>query len=77
MRIISLRESQYDRLFESVTDSDFGKSNVPEYDALDSVEVQPTITSKDGSPKKANPLTADKFQKQQTTQQWGFMGYRR
>ena len=76
MKIINLNESQYSRLFESVTDSDFGESSVPEYDALDKVEVQPTISDKNGSPKKARPMTSDDFADTQTPQQWGSIGGR-
>ena len=37
MKVINLNESQYSRLFESVTDADFGTSTVPEYNGLDKV----------------------------------------
>jgi hypothetical protein len=77
MKIINLNESQYSRLFESVTDQDFGTSTVPEYDGLDKVELQPTITDKDGSPKKGNPVDTDRFGDMQTPQQWGSVGGRK
>jgi hypothetical protein len=73
MKIINLNESQYNRLFESVTDADFGTSTIPEYDGLDKIELQPTISG----PKKANPITTDKFADQQTPQQWGSVGGRK
>ena len=77
MKIINLNESQYNRLFESVTDADFGTSTMPEYDGLDKIELQPTISDRNGSPKKANPITTDKFAGQQTPQQWGSVGGRK
>ena len=77
MKLINLNESQYKRIFESVTDSDFGTSSIPEFDGLDKVELQPTISDKNGNPKKANPITTDKFADQQTPQQWGSVGGRK
>ena len=77
MKIINLNESQYNRLFESVTDADFGTSTMPEYDGLDKIELQPTISDRHGSPKNANPITTDKFADQQTPQQWGSVGGRK
>ena len=77
MKIINLNESQYSRLFESVTDQDFGTSTIPEYDGLDKVELQPTISDKNGSPKKSNPIDTDKFADMQTPQQWGSVGGRK
>jgi hypothetical protein len=77
MKVINLNESQYNRLFESVTDSDFGTSTVPEYDGLDKVELQPTISDKNGAPKKSNPITTNKLAGQLTTQGgWGYLGGR-
>ena len=67
MKRINLNESQFNKLFESVTDADFGTSTVPEYDGLDKVELQPTITAKDGSSKKAKPIDSNKFADQQWT----------
>ena len=77
MKVINLNESQYNRLFESVTDQDFGTSTIPEYDGLDKVELQPTITDKNGSPKKANPIDSDNFADMRTPQQWGSVGGRK
>lgn len=77
MKIINLNESQYGKLIESVTDADFGSSTVPEYDALDRIEVQPTITDRNGRPKKGQPVTSDDFADAQTHQQWGSVGGRR
>jgi len=75
MKIINLNESQYSRLFESVTDQDFGTSTIPEYDGLDKVVIQPTITDKDGSPKKANPMDLDTFAREKYPQEgWGAIG---
>ena len=77
MKVINLNESQYNRIFESVTDANFGSNTIPEYDGLDKVELQPTIPDKNGSPKKAKPITTDKFADQQTPQQWGSVGGRK
>lgn len=77
MKVINLNESQYKRIFEGVTDSDFGTSTIPEYDGLDKVELQPTISDKNGSPKKSNPIDTDKFADMQTPQQWGSVGGRK
>ena len=35
MKVINLNESQYNRIFESVTDANFGSNTIPEYDGLD------------------------------------------
>jgi hypothetical protein len=77
MKVINLNESQYNRLLESVTDQDFGTRTIPVYDGLDKVELQPTITDKNGSPKKANPIDSDNFADMQTPQQWGSVGGRK
>lgn len=74
MKVINLNESQFNKLFEGVTDADFGESSVPEYDGKDKVELQPTITNKDGSPKKANPIDSNKFADKMCPQGWGFIG---
>ena len=77
MKIINLNESQYNRLFESVTDSDFGTDSVPESDGLDKVSLQPTISDKDASPKKGNPITTNMFGGKLTTLNgWGMLGGR-
>lgn len=77
MKIINLNESQFGRVFESILDSDFGTNPIPEKDGLDKVSLQPTITDKDGSPKKANPIDTDEFGDMQTPQQWGSVGGRK
>jgi len=74
MKVINLNESQFGRLFEGVTDADFGTSSVPEFDSKDQVELQPTITDKGGSPKKANPIDSNEFADEMCPQGWGFIG---
>ena len=74
MKVINLNESQFGRIFEGVTDADFGKSSVPEYEGLDKVSLQPTITDRNGAPKKAKPMDSNKFADQQCPQGWGFIG---
>ena len=71
MKIINLNESQFGRIFEGVTDGDFGKSSVPEYQDLSKVTTQAKIIDQDGDNIDSKPITADKFSRQQTTQQWG------
>jgi hypothetical protein len=71
MKIINLNDSQFGRIFEGVTDGDFGKSSVPEYQDLSKVTTQAKIIDQDGDNIDSKPITADKFSRQQTTQQWG------
>jgi len=77
MKIIKLNESQFGRVFEGVTDSNFGTSQMVEYPGKSVISNQPTITDKDGSKKKANPIDSDDFADELTPQQWGFVGYNR
>ena len=72
MKIINLNESQYDRLFEAVTDSDFGKNSNPEFYDQTKVTTQPKLQDGD-----ADPMTSDDFADIQTPQQWGSVGGRR
>ena len=74
MKVINLNESQFNKIFEGVTDADFGESSIPENDGLDKVTIQPTITDKNGGPKKAKPIDSNKFADQQCPQGWGFIG---
>jgi hypothetical protein len=77
MKIINLNESQFGRIFEGVTDGDFGKSSVPEYQDLSKVTNQSKIIDQDGDEIDSNPITTDKFASQQTPQQWGSVGGRK
>lgn len=77
MKIISLNESQFGRLFEGVTDGNFGESPMPEHQTQDEVGLQPKITKQDGSPTDANPMTTQDFADKQTPQQWGSVGGRK
>ena len=71
MKIINLNESQYGRLFEAVTDSDFGKNQMPEYQDQSKITTQPKLQDGD-----AKPMTSDDFADKQTPQQWGCVGGR-
>lgn len=72
MKIINLNESQYSRLFEAVTDSDFGENQMPEFQDQSKVTTQPKLQDGD-----ADPMTSDDFADIQTPQQWGSVGGRR
>jgi hypothetical protein len=77
MKIINLNESQYSRIFESVTDSNFGTNGIPEKATQDQTRIQTKITKKDGSIEDSNPVTSDMFADMQTPQQWGSVGGRK
>lgn len=77
MRIINLNESQFSRLFEGVTDGNFGSSSMPEFQDQSKVGLQPKMMKQDGSLTDAKPITTDKFASQQTTQQWSGLNGRK
>lgn len=77
MKIINLNESQFGRIFEGVTDGDFGESSVPEYQDLSKVTTQAKIINQDGDKIDSKPITADEFADQQVAQQWGSLGGRK
>lgn len=77
MKTISLNESQFSRIFESILDSDFGEDSIPERIGLDKVGVQATITNADGDVKKSKPIRTDDFADTQSPQQWGSVGGRK
>jgi hypothetical protein len=71
MKIIKLNESQYTRLFEDVTDLNFGNDPTKRFGA----EVtNQALTSND---EYSRPLDTDDFADKQTPQQWGSVGGRK
>ena len=77
MKIINLNESQFGRIFEGVTDGNFGTSTVPEFQDQSKVTNQAKITKQDGTPIDSKPFDTDKLSKQLTPQQWGSVGGRK
>jgi hypothetical protein len=77
MKIINLNESQYGRLFEAVTDSDFGQNSNPEFFNQNQISNQPKITDKNGATINANPKSTKDKADDITPQQWGSVGGRR
>lgn len=68
MKIINLNESQFGRIFEGVTDGDFGKSSVPEYQDLSKVTNQSKIIDQDGDIEDSDPIAPTKFPDEITNQ---------
>ena len=75
MKIINLNEGQYRRIFEDVTDSNFGSDKDKRFGA--EVTNQALITTKDGSEEYSRPIDTDDFADKQTPQQWGSVGGRK
>ena len=75
MKIIKLNESQYNRIFEDVTDSNFGTDKGKRFGA--EVTNQALITTKDGGEEYSRPVNTDDFADKQTPQQWGSVGGRK
>ena len=55
MKIINLNESQFRKIFESVTNSNFGTSSTPEGQTKDEVFNTSKITKPDGDIEDSNP----------------------
>lgn len=72
-----MKSSQFGRLFESVTNGDFGENPIPDFQDNSKVTTQPKITDQDGEPKEAKPVNTDKFADMQSPQQWGSVGGRK
>lgn len=77
MKIINLKESQFGRLFEGVTDGEFGVDSMPEYQDQSKITTQSKITKQDGSTIDSNPIDTDDFAKKQSPQQWGSVAGRK
>lgn len=77
MKIIKLNESQFGRIFEGVTDGDFGTNSSPEYQDLSKVTTQAKITNQNGDVIDSKPRRTKDFADTQTPQQWGSVGGRK
>lgn len=77
MKIITLNESQFNRLFENNGDSTILNGNDTTSKFSSEVSNQANITTPDGDEKPSNPITTNKFAKQQTPQQWGSISGRK
>lgn len=69
MRKVCITESQYERLFESIT-KDFGKDNTPGGFGSQ-VITSPIIHDNNGEREFSDPVDSDDIQGQLTPQQWG------
>ena len=77
MRIITLKESQYNRLFEENGDSVFLNGNDTTKRFGSEVSTQAIVTDLDGDEKMSKPVKTDKYADQQSPQQWGSVGGRK
>ena len=77
MRIITLKESQYNRLFEENGDSVFLNGNDTTKRFGSEVSTQAIVTDLDGDEKMSKPVNTDKYADQQSPQQWGSVGGRK
>lgn len=71
MKIISLNESQFNRLFEESGDSMFLDGNDTTKRFGSEISTQAVVTDLDGDEKMSKPVDTDKFADQQSPQQWG------
>ena len=71
MKIITLNESQFTKLFEDDSDSIFldGTDTTKRFGA--EVSTQAVVTDTIGDEEMSNPINTDKFAVQQSPQQWG------
>lgn len=76
MKIVNLNESQFSRIFEGNGDSIFLDGNDSTRNFSSEVSNQAVMTDADGEEKMSNPVSTDKFAKQQSPQQWGAVGGR-
>lgn len=77
MKIITLSESQYHKLFEDNGDSMFLDGSDTTKSFSSEVGTQAIVTDLDGDEEMSNPVTTDKFADQQSPQQWGSVGGRK
>lgn len=75
MKIISLNESQFNRLLEDI--ENYGENSTPEKQGNDEVSLTAKISDKNGEIKNSTPLNTDKFADMQSPQQWGSVGGRK
>ena len=76
MKIVNLNESQFKRLIEGSGDSTFldGSNTTREFSS--EVSNQAVVTDANGDREMSDPVSTDKFAKQQSPQQWGAVGGR-
>ena len=77
MKIISLNESQFDRIFENIETLGNGENQIPDFQSQDETTITSKITDINGDKKNSKSPTADKFADMQTPQQWGSIGGRK
>lgn len=77
MKVIKLNEEQFIRLFEGNGDSIFLDGTDTTARLGSEVSNQAVITNQDGDEKMSNPVSTDKYSRQQTPQQWGSVGGRK
>jgi len=77
MKIITLSESQYHKLFEDNGDSMVLDGNDTTKRFSSEVGTQAIVTNLDGDEEMSNPVTTDKYADQQSPQQWGSVGGRK
>ena len=73
MKIISLNESQFGRLFEGITDGDFGDNPVPDRfgaEVTDQAKLHEPNASTDDT-ENSDPTQVPKTPKMHTSQNWG------
>ena len=76
MKIVNINESQFKKLIEGSGDSTFldGDNTTREFSS--EVSNQAVVTDANGEREMSDPVSTDKFAKQQSPQQWGAVGGR-
>ena len=76
MKIVNINESQFKKLIEGSGDSTFldGSNTTREFSS--EVSNQAVVTDANGDREMSDPVSTDKFAKQQSPQQWGAVGGR-
>ncbi len=76
MKIVNINESQFKKLIEGSGDSMFldGGNTTREFSS--EVSNQAVVTDANGDREMSDPVSTDKFAKQQSPQQWGAVGGR-
>ena len=71
MKIVNINESQFKKLIEGSGDSTFldGGNTTREFSS--EVSNQAVVTDANGDREMSDPVSTDKFAKQQSPQQWG------
>ena len=76
MKIVNLNESQFKRLIEGGGDSIFLDGDDTTREFSSEVSNQAVVTDTNGEREMSDPVSTDKFAKQQSPQQWGAVGGR-